>query len=212
MGNHAHIASSANFVYSCPSITLLAHFIVDTVKGTDNTEASTAIEAKVTKMNAMVKEFASFAPAVNTSTTNICHQSDSTGQVLFITGTTGGLGCHLLHDAYENEEVVRVYAFNRPQRSGTSLAERQRQVLRVHGLNESIVEKKKIVLLEGDLTAEKFGLSERAYKEVSNFFFYAHTLLNSIIHCCSWPSLSRISSTTVYYHFSSLCYQSLILS
>jgi hypothetical protein len=164
MGSHSNKLSLANFVYTYPNITLLAYFVMDTVHGSSKAWSSSAIETPIAKMKAMVKEFTSFSPVAN-MTSDVRPSNALTGQVLLLTGTTGGLGSHLLRDACENKKVIRVYAFNRPQRRG-SLAQRQRDVLREHGLDEGIVDNEKIVLLEGDLTAEHFGLEESLYKEV----------------------------------------------
>jgi hypothetical protein len=172
IGNHSHNPSSANFVYTYPNITLLAYFVMDTVHGSSNGD-SNAVEATITKMKAMVEEFTSFPPAAN-GTTGVRLNGATTGQVLLLTGTTGGLGSHILRDACEDEKIVRVYAFNRPQKRA-SLAQRQRDVLREHGLDEKIVDNEKVVLLEGDLMAENFGLEEGVYKEVGNL-----TCLNSL--------------------------------
>jgi hypothetical protein len=196
MGNRSHTASSVNFVYTYPNITLLASFVMDTIHGSSGSGTSNAVEAKITKMKAMVEEFTSFPVAAN-GAANVRPNGATTEQVLLLTGTTGGLGSHILRDACENEEVVRVYAFNRPQKKG-SLAQRQRDVLREHGLDESIVDNEKVVLLEGDLTAENFGLEESVYKEVRNLAHLnsSKSYLNHF-QCYSWLNPSHISSTTV---------------
>ena len=169
---------------------------MDTVHGSSEAGTSSTVETKITKMKAMVEEFTSF-PVTASGTTDVRPNGATTGQVLLLTGTTGGLGSHILRDACEDEKVIRVYAFNRPQKKG-SLAQRQRDVLREHGLNESNVDNQKVVLLERDLTAENFGLEESVYKEVRNL-----ACLNSSkpylnhFQCYSWLNLSHISSTTV---------------
>jgi hypothetical protein len=166
IGSRSHNRSLANFVYTYPNITLLAYFVMETVHGSSEAGPSSVVETTIAKMKAMVEEFTSFPLAAN-GTTDVRPNGATTGQVLLLTGTTGGLGSHILRDACENEKVVRVYAFNRPQKRAP-LAQRQRDVLREHGLDERIVDNKKVVLLEGDLTAENFGLEERVYKEVRN--------------------------------------------
>jgi hypothetical protein len=166
IGNRSQNPSSANFVYTYPNITLLAHFVMDTAHGSSEAGQSNGVETTITKMTAMVEEFTSF-PLPAKTTTNVRPNGAPTDQVFLITGTTGGLGSHLLRDACECEKVVRVYAFNRPQKKA-SLVQRQRDVLREYGLDESIIDTEKIVLLEGDLMAENFGLEQSVYQEASN--------------------------------------------
>jgi thioester reductase-like protein len=99
------------------------------------------------------------------SPTKAIFTRERTGDILLITGTTGGLGCHLLQDAFNNPNTVRIFALNRQQASG--LLERQRQVLVAHGLDGTLVYSEKVILLEGELTAPCFGLEKKRFEEVS---------------------------------------------
>jgi thioester reductase-like protein len=70
--------------------------------------------------------------------------------------------------------VMRVYAFNRPSRSATSVA-RQRSAFEKRGLDTSLLSSKKLIYIEGDLNAPTFALNDRLYGEI-------HGLVTHIVH------------------------------
>jgi hypothetical protein len=154
--------STANFVYAHPSISLLTDFVLTAASGQVDTAAGSK-EARIRMMDDMVATYTANLSSPSTS-------QRPSGQVLLITGTTGGLGCHLLQNAYENPSITRIYALNRKQTP--SLADRQQQVLREHGLDERIAQSKKVLLLEGDLTAPFFGLPENVFNDVRLFILF----------------------------------------
>ncbi|KAJ6492315.1 hypothetical protein C8R45DRAFT_825292 [Mycena sanguinolenta] len=85
--------------------------------------------------------------------------------VVLLTGTTGALGCHLLVDLLANDNVKQVYAFNRVGKSGKSLADRQRDALLKQGIVvEAVLGHAKLMLLEGELAEEAFGLGAEMYQ------------------------------------------------
>lgn len=113
-------------------------------------------------MKEMVEKYVKDLP-VHTGT----RQPD--GEVVLLTGSTGGFGCHVLAKLVENGTIKRVYAINRPS-SDFDLRERQRRALLDQGLNLSIIDKSKVVLLEADLNVAKFGLDENVYHQVCMTF------------------------------------------
>jgi hypothetical protein len=153
--------SSTNFVYSCPTILLLSSFIMALVSGETTSVISNDKEARIASMKEMMSTYTSNFPILSDSAGTVV---SSGGDIIFITGTTGGLGCHLLLDAWANDSVARIYAFNR--RKAEPLAYRQRRALLEHGLETSIVDSPKVVLLEGDLTEDFFGLDQNVYRDV----------------------------------------------
>lgn len=90
--------------------------------------------------------------------------ADPSGQVVFVTGTTGVLGASLLAKLLERSDVERVYAFNRPS---AALQAKQEAALSDIGFSSSLARSSKLVLLGGDLTQANFGLSPTEFKQVS---------------------------------------------
>ncbi|KAF7303443.1 Acetyl-CoA synthetase-like protein [Mycena indigotica] len=134
-----------NFVYAHPSIPQLARAISALVYGTDSSssvDATEMVEAMITKYT---QEFPPRAP----------HQQASE-HVALLTGSTGGLGSHLLDILLRHPAVRTVYAFNRPGR--TLVAERQATAFRERGLDVVLLQGKKLVFLEGDTTRADLGL------------------------------------------------------
>ncbi|KAJ6465896.1 putative polyketide synthase [Mycena vitilis] len=83
----------------------------------------------------------------------------STGRTFLLTGTTGALGCHILARLLEDNDVVVVYALNRKDRTGISLLERQTKAFTNQGLSSAFGHSPKLILVEGELGDENFGLS-----------------------------------------------------
>lgn len=83
--------------------------------------------------------------------------------VVLITGTTGGFGCdtlqHLLHD----DNVARVYAFNR---KGTQALDRQRAQFIARGLDVSLLDSSKFVMVEAALHERDFGIENTLREEI----------------------------------------------
>jgi thioester reductase-like protein len=82
--------------------------------------------------------------------------TSSNGTVVFLTGSTGGLGSHVLEILLSLLSTERVYAFNR--RGKTSASERQRAAFIDRGLDVALLSSKKLVYLEGDTAKEYLGL------------------------------------------------------
>ncbi|PPQ73012.1 hypothetical protein CVT24_001401 [Panaeolus cyanescens] len=92
-------------------------------------------------------------------------------EATLITGTTGTLGAHVLSQLLQRPEIGRVYALNRA-RVGTSLRDRQHKIFAREGLDLSLLDSSKLVLLQGDLTNADLGLETKQVDE----------LLSSVTH------------------------------
>lgn len=122
-------------------------------------------DGRVSELQAMVAKYASNF----SSRPSLLRPRPDYGDVVFVTGTTGGFGCNILAQLSRDDAVRKVYAFNRPSQ-GTIL--RQMQVIQKQGLLEDCLRKPKFELIEGDLTQPYFGLEPDVYE----------TLLNSVTH------------------------------
>lgn len=156
---------NSTFVYEYPTISSLASFVLGLALGTTESTLSkpaTQIEA----MRSMVAKYSNDFPV---------HQGRVAGKagggdVVLLTGTTGGFGCYILTEFVHKRKVSRVYCFNRAPRDGATLRERQRLALLDRGLDANVLDSEKVVLLEGDLAAADFGLSKEVYQEVSRLY------------------------------------------
>ncbi|KAJ7045268.1 male sterility protein-domain-containing protein [Mycena alexandri] len=88
----------------------------------------------------------------------------STRAVVLLTGSTGGLGTHLLQILLDLASVRRIYAFNR--RGRAPLAERQKAAFLDRGLDAKLLSSDKLVYLEGDTTSQNLGLPLDVWTEV----------------------------------------------
>jgi len=86
-------------------------------------------------------------------------------QAVFVTGTTGALGCNILHHLLQDDRIEKVYAFNR-QNSAASLFERQKIAFSRQGLPISLLESPKLILITGDLRSPCLGLNSEVFEEV----------------------------------------------
>lgn len=84
--------------------------------------------------------------------------------VVLITGTTGGFGCDTLEHLLKDENVEKVYAFNRKD----SLAiDRQREQFKARGLDETLLDLSKFRMVEAVLDESGFGVEQEVLDEVS---------------------------------------------
>ncbi|KAJ6514497.1 putative aminoadipate reductase [Mycena vitilis] len=146
--NAAAQAIPQNFVYAHPSIEELADAIAVLVhgdaKGSDGGKA-----AIVEKMIAKYSEGLGGAQFHNKNTS-------SGGVVVLLTGSTGGIGSHILQILLRLASVERVYAFNRKGR--VSVFERQLEAFTDRALDVSLLSSPKLVYLEGDTSSPDLGL------------------------------------------------------
>ncbi|KAJ7146561.1 acetyl-CoA synthetase-like protein [Mycena epipterygia] len=138
-----------NFVYAYPSIEELAGAIMALVH--DGSSSSTG--GKKAIVEAMIEKYSQgFDEPINQQ------QGSSTGgTVVLLTGSTGGLGSHILEILLGLDSVERVYAFNRSAR--TPLSERQQAAFVDRALDVNLLSSEKLVYLEGDTSKSDLGLT-----------------------------------------------------
>ncbi|KAJ7886913.1 hypothetical protein B0H13DRAFT_1627705 [Mycena leptocephala] len=137
-----------NFVYAHPSIEELAVAITMLVNNDTNSNrtAKALVEEMISKYSKGFEEA-------------IVHErsgSSSGGMTVLLTGSTGGLGSHILEILLGLASVERVYAFNRPGR--TPISERQTEAFVDRALNFHLLSSEKLVYLEGDTLKQDLGL------------------------------------------------------
>ena len=88
---------------------------------------------------------------------------------IILTGSSGSFGINILASLVESPDVEKVYAFSRRPTDGTSLTERHLHALKRSGLRTSLLDSRKVVLVESDLTLPDFGLDPDLLAEVRRF-------------------------------------------
>jgi hypothetical protein len=145
-----------NFIYNQPVLQDLAVAIV----GLLGPEATDESIDPVATIHAMIERYTqdmALAHSIN--------QQKPTQEVVLLTGSTGGLGSQLLVGLLEADKVAKVYVLNRASAQSSSL-ERHERTFRDRGLDLALLQSSKLIFLEGEASAENFGLSADQYEEV----------------------------------------------
>ena len=148
-----------NFVYLNPTIHSLSKFIYDIVINKPSASPSDAVSNVFADMNALVDKYSSNFPQRHPSS---LHPSQ---EAVLLTGSTGGLGSHILETLVLDDQISRIYALNRRDKRITS----RRKLVSVfedRGIDATLLDSPKIVFLEGDTTKEKLGLGDIIYEEL----------------------------------------------
>ncbi|KAJ7443002.1 putative aminoadipate reductase [Mycena latifolia] len=146
-----------NFVYSYPSIQELASAVINLlVSGSSNTDAGhkAAIEGMIGKYSQGFDQAIAQPEMV----------SSSGGAVVLLTGSTGGLGSHLLEMLLSLPAVERVYAFNRMGKAPSS--NRQTEAFIDRALDTNLLSSEKLVYLEGDTSKPDLGVPADVYTKL----------------------------------------------
>ena len=158
---------SQNIVYRNPTIRMLGRTISDLVangagghdKANDDLGSNDDV---IRSMEDMVKEFTRSFPT---------HQPSlplPEKEGVLVTGTTGSLGSHLLHVLLITPSVAKIYALNRLDRNGNlAVRDRQKKAFKEHGLDVSLLDSPKLVLLEGDTSLRGFGLPQSGLDDMA---------------------------------------------
>lgn len=147
-----------NFVYANPTVEAMAQALLQ-IRTTGDVVRNAADEVarKVRACEAMLEKYTHDWPVSSTA-----GASPVAGLHVLVTGTTGGLGAHLVDLLLSDESVAHVYALNRKS-SRHSLAERQRSAFTSRGISAKRASHAKLSLIEADLTEPQFGLSRDVY-------------------------------------------------
>ena len=166
----------ANIVFENPSINFLSARVSALINQDDifpNLDHMRQYEAAI---DAMIYKYSTdLLGNANGIVANgvIGHETLSSGAVVLLTGTTGGLGSFLLAQLLENPVVERVYALNRPSTSA-SIAERQRSAFVDKTLPANLLDAEKLVYIEADASQDNCGLASSVYDEVGSVAISEH--------------------------------------
>ncbi|THU84226.1 acetyl-CoA synthetase-like protein [Dendrothele bispora CBS 962.96] len=160
--------STSNFVYEHPTIASLASFITLVAqRGTLSLlqgSLETQVERDVEAMHRMVEKYSKGFIPVNEN----LPLTNNERKVVLMTGSTGSVGVHILDRLLQDETVERVYALIRKGGSGLSIEMKQVNGFMERGVDKDLVRSKKLVLLEANLSEERFGLEEGVFEEVKS--------------------------------------------
>ncbi|SJL02274.1 uncharacterized protein ARMOST_05600 [Armillaria ostoyae] len=164
---------SNNIVYSNPSITQLAKYLVSVAQGalTPGGDAASRVDA----MHEMVRKYSKDFPTISQSRAPTLEA----GKIVLVTGTTGGLGCHILANLVLDETVAHIYAVNRP--GSVPATKRQQQTFADHGLDVNMT---KVTVLEVDLSVETLVLDQAStdHLDILMVFIILIQIINSVTH------------------------------
>jgi hypothetical protein len=146
---------SSNFVYTHPTIEKLSGFLVELCsEAAPGSDSAVELAKKCEEMQKLVEKYSSNLPSF--SGTDLPKD-----EVILVTGTTGGLGCHVLEYLLRLPTVSKVYALNR--KNGQPALARHEASFIERGLDITILESPKLVLLDADLPSEDLGLDTKTY-------------------------------------------------
>ena len=104
--------------------------------------------------------------------------------VLLVTGTTGTIGSNVLAQLVADPKVEKVYGLNRE--SPIPLDTRQRIALSERGLDPSVVDSPKLVLLEGMVSQPRLGLPDELYEELRTSITHVIHIGKFRYYCCAY--------------------------
>ena len=146
----------ANVVFQAPTIKALTGAVLAVVHNSPSASSGGNTAEDLVRI---AEEYASDLPARPAA----LRKREVGKDVILITGTTGGFGCDVLEHLLRDDNVAKVYAFNR---RGTQALERQLVRFRERGLDETLLSSPKFVMVEGVLDAPGFGLEATLLDEV----------------------------------------------
>lgn len=168
---HADLAAQvpSNLVYKNPTIRSLSavlHSILSSAPAVSSTTSADSPASHVKSMEAAIRHYTKDLP---THTPNDAYPEPKPDEeVIVLTGSTGGLGSHLLAQLIHTKTVVRVYALNR--KSTTPLWERQAAILGERLGSDAqaweVMHSPKLQLVEATLEAEDLGINKDLYDQV----------------------------------------------
>lgn len=132
------------------------------------TTLSTTI--RVSEMRSLITKYTSNFPShhiPSSKTISTTWSYDLVLNTVLLVGSRGGIGANILTRLLQATQVRRVYVLNRARIDKKTAQERQADEFAVQGLDASLANSEKLVLLEGDTAHPNLELSESVFDEVS---------------------------------------------
>ncbi|KIJ25888.1 hypothetical protein M422DRAFT_273122 [Sphaerobolus stellatus SS14] len=153
----------SNFVYQHPTVNDLAQLVANASQSNDgsSTQADPAAE-RLQHIQNVVQKYTQNWPVHKPAEPPIKGE----GEVVLLTGSTGGLGSQILAQLVTLPSITRIYAFNRPSKK--SSLERHIEAFTDRGNDLSLLDSGKIVYVEGDTAVEGFAIDPELFKEIQS--------------------------------------------
>ncbi|KAF8749968.1 Male sterility protein [Rhizoctonia solani] len=144
-------------IFGKPTVRQLAQLVFQLAKNSDTT-VDPVVEA-LQSIRAMIEKYDAEWPRQEAREIQPVKK-----ERVVVTGTTGGLGSHLLAQLLENDVVEKVWAMNRKSSKGN----REREVASFEDklLDLNLLKSEKLVFVDTDLEDPKLGLSDETYDEI----------------------------------------------
>lgn len=149
-----------NIVYEHPSIKQLAEDLLALGSGG---LADTAAEQAHATMLAMVERWSVQILPIDSPSTEMRHANGHTREVVVLTGATGSLGAHILHQLVNRPDVSRVICLSRASDHQESL-KRVRKSLAERELSLSTEAQTKIISFAADVNRPDLGLAPEPFE------------------------------------------------
>lgn len=162
-----------NIVYEHPSVSQLAAYLLKMKSGAGGAQS---IEETHKTMWEMVDHFAS--QLIKPATTADHVANGHVGETIVLTGATGSLGAHILHQLVSSSSVSKVICLSRAKSDEDSW-KRVQDSLSQRELSLSTPQSEKIQSFSADVNSPYLGLSPESYESI-------RTSATGIIHN-AWP-------------------------
>lgn len=149
---------SQNSVYQAPSVAQLSGVVLEIAGNVQDSRNPTATP-RAQILRELVSQYTASFPARPVALRQPTNDLD----IVLVTGTTGGLGAHILVHLLQDPAVGVVYALNRVSAS----IKQQRTTFDRYGLDDGLLDSSKLRFLMCDLSQPSFGLDLSVYEEVS---------------------------------------------
>jgi hypothetical protein len=150
-----------DLVFAFPTIKQLAtHIAVLVLRG--NAVSVAGVTSAKDIINKMIDKY-----SVGLGDFVVSDVQPAAGAVVLLTGSTGGLGSHLLESLLSNADVRKVYAYNRSSKTSASIFDRQKDAFVDRGLDSALLCSEKLVFMEGNGALPKLGLQDSLFEEVT---------------------------------------------
>jgi hypothetical protein len=158
----------SNFVYANPTIQKLGDYFWRLLSGSHDVSEqnhTAHIQTRCLEMESLITKYTADIPTPRWKVTSDKRHVET----IVLTGSTGRLGCYLLKQMVEREDIIKVFALNRPSASGVSAETRQNEALKTWNVSLDSSTLKKVVFLDYDPSKYRLGLTEDTYSTVSFF-------------------------------------------
>ena len=172
----------ADIVFANPTIQWLAAVVSHFA---DPSATTSSAKTPTSQIEEMIAKYTKDLPVVKGKR----HIDPADGLVVVLTGSTGGLGSHLLADLVKNEGIKKVYTFDRSE----NVQDKQKIAFEDRSLPTNLLKSEKLHSLTVNASRNDFGLASETLEEVK--FQHLSIAQHSLTSIHRSGKASRTSST-----------------